>query len=55
MSWAHDALIVSGHIHEQLVEIDILLIVGANQVMKSMARDGEHREAVAFSVVKTIK
>src|SRR6185437_10302063 len=55
MGWTHHPLVVGGDIHIQLVEIDILLIVSADQVVKGMARNGKDRLQVAFCVVETVQ
>jgi hypothetical protein len=51
MRGAHDAFVENRNIHEQLVEVDILLVVHTDQVMEGMARDRKHRLAVALCVV----
>ncbi len=55
MCGSHDALIVRGNIDVQFVEIDILLVMGSDQVVKSMAGDREHRLAIAFRVVQPVE
>ena len=45
----HDALGVCGHVHEQLIEVDILLMMRPNQVVEGMARNGQYRLAVKFA------
>src|ERR1700683_755861 len=55
VSRPHDALIEFGYVHKQLVQIDILLVVRADQIVKCVARDGQHRLAVTLRVVKTIQ
>ncbi len=51
----HDALVVDGHVHEQLVEVHVLLVVRADQVVKGVAGDGQHRLAVALGVVQAVE
>ncbi len=51
----HDALVVRRDIHKQLVQIHVLLVMRADQVVKRMARDGEHRLPIAFRVVKPVQ
>ena len=55
MHWPHDALVVDGNIHKDFGQIDILLIVGANQVMKGMPRDRQHRLIVHLGVIETVE
>src|ERR1700734_3225582 len=55
VGWTHHSLVVCSDIHIQLVEIDILLIVRADQVVKGMARNSQDRLQVAFGVIKTIQ
>jgi hypothetical protein len=38
MAWSHEVLVICGHVYEQLVEVDVLLMMGANQVVEGMAR-----------------
>jgi len=52
---SHHALVVGGDIHIQLVEIDILLVMRADQVVKGMAGDGQDRLQVAFRVIKAVQ
>ena len=51
----HDALVVRGDIHEQLVQIHILLIMRSDQVVKGVTGNGEHRLAIALGVVQPIQ
>ena len=51
---SHDALVVNSDIHEQLVERDILLGVGADEVMKLQAGNGQHRLTIQFGVIQSI-
>ena len=50
-----DALVVGGDIHVELVEIDILLVVRADQIVKGVAGDGEHGLAVALGIVEAVE
>ena len=50
-----NTLVVGGDIHVELVEIDVLLVVGADQIMKRVARDGEHGLPVAFRIVEAVE
>ena len=52
---AHDALVELGHVDEELVEIDVLLIVHADQIVEGVAGDGEHRNLVALGIVESIE
>ena len=51
----HDPLVVQGHVHEELVEVDVLLIVRADEVVKGVAGDGEHRLAIELGVVESVE
>src|SRR5205823_2781413 len=50
-----DALVVDGHVHEDLVELDVLLSEGADQVVVGHAGDGEDRCAVHLGVVQAVQ
>jgi len=52
---AHDARIVDTDVHVELVELDVLLRVGLDQVVKLQARDGEHGLAVELGVVEAVE
>ena len=51
----HDPLVVGGDVHEQLVEVDVLLVVRADQVVEGVAGDRQHRLAVALGVVEAVE
>ena len=51
----HDALIEYGYVHVQFVEIDILLVVHADKVMKGMPGNGKHRLLVALGVIEAVE
>ncbi len=53
--WTHDPLIVLGDVHVELVEIDVLLIVSADQIVERVAGDGEYRLAIALRVVQAVE
>jgi len=52
---SHDARVVNADVHEQLVELDILLGVGVHEVMILQAGDGEHWRAVELGVVEPVQ
>ena len=52
---SHDALVIGGHVHEDPVQVDVLLGVGADQVVKGMAGDGQHRLAVHLGIIKAVE
>ena len=52
---SHHALVVGGDVHEQLVEIDVLLIMRADQIVERVPRDRQHGLAVALRVVETVQ
>lgn len=51
----HDALVVSGDVDKELVESDILLGEGTDQVTVLQTGDGENRSAVQLRVIETIQ
>ena len=55
VGWPHDALVVRCDIHKKLVQIHVLLVMRADQVMKRMTGDGEHRLPIALRIVKPIE
>ncbi len=55
VSRPHHPLVEDRNVHVELVKIDILLIVHADQVMKGMTGNGKHRLQIAFCVIKTVK
>jgi hypothetical protein len=55
MRWPHDARVVDADIGEQLVELDILLGMGVNQVVKLQAGDRQHRGTVELGVVESVE
>jgi hypothetical protein len=55
MRRSHDAGIVNTYIHEQFVELDILLSVGVYEVMILQAGDGEHGRAIELGVVESVQ
>src|SRR5438876_4702811 len=52
---AGNPLVVGGNVHVKLVEIDVLLIMRTDQVVKRVSGDGEHGLSVALSVVETVQ
>ena len=52
---AHHAGAVDRDVHEDAVEIDILLGVRVDQVVEVMPGDGEHRLAIHLGVVQAIE
>ena len=51
----HDSRVVLRDIHEELVELDVLLREGADEVVKGHPRDRQHRLAVEFRVVQPVQ
>ena len=51
VSWSHNALVEDGDIDEQLVKSDILLRVGADQVVELKTRNGEDRLVIELGVI----
>ena len=52
---AHDPRVVNRDVHKKLVEIDVLLGMGIDQVVEMMTRDREHGLAVELGVIKTVQ
>jgi hypothetical protein len=48
-------IVVQGNVHEQFVEIHILLEVRADQIVEGVAGDGQHGLTVILGVVQTIE
>ena len=55
MGRAHDARVVDGDVHEQLVELDVLLGEGVDQVVVLQPGDRQHRLAVELGVVEAVQ
>ena len=55
MRGSHDPLIVGGDVAEDFHEVDILLVVGADEIVEGMAGDGEDGLAVALGVIQSVK
>ena len=51
----HDALAIGGNIGENSVQIDVLLGVGADQIVKGVAGDGQDGLVVHLCVVKPVE
>src|SRR3979490_858729 len=51
----HDAGVVDTDIHEQLVELDVLLGVGVHEVVILQTGDGEHGRAVELGVIEPVQ
>ncbi len=51
----HDALVVGRDIHEQFVEIHVLLIVRPDEVVKRVARDRKYRLPIEFRVIESVQ
>ncbi len=51
----HHALVVDRDIHEDLGQVDVLLIVRANQVVEGVPGDRQHRLVVHLGVVEPIE
>jgi hypothetical protein len=51
MGRAHDALVEAGHVLEQVIRVDVLLVHRPDQVVVRHARDRQHRGLVHLGVV----
>ena len=54
MRRAHDALIELGDVHIEFVEVNVLLVMRADQVVESVARNRQDRLAVALRVIEPV-
>ncbi len=52
---AHDALVIAGYIHEELVELDVLLRKRAGNVLELHAGNRKHRLLVHLGVVQAVE
>ena len=52
---AHHALVEDRNIHEQLVQVDVLLVVHADQIAEGVSGDGQHRLLIALRVVESVQ
>ena len=48
-------VVVDAHVHEKLVELDVLLRVRVDQVVELKAGDRQHRLAVELGVVEAVE
>ena len=55
MRRTHDALVEDRDVHEELVEVDVLLVVHADEVVKGVAGDGEDGDLIALGVVEAVE
>ena len=51
----HDADAVLRHVREDLVQLDILLRTGPNQIVIGHPGDGEHRLPIQLRVIQAIE
>ena len=51
----HDARVVDAHVHEQLVELDVLLRVGVDEIVELQPSDGENRLAIELGVIEPVE
>ena len=51
----HDPLVVDGHVHKELIKVDILLGVRSDQVVERMAGDSEYRRTIQLGVVEAVQ
>src|SRR5205814_3193160 len=55
MRRAHDARVVDAGIDEGLVELDVLLREGVDEIVKLQAGDRQHRGAVELRVIEPVE
>ena len=55
MFGSHHARVVKRYIHEQAVEINILLGVGIDQIVEVMPGDRQHRLAIEFGIIESVQ
>ena len=51
----HDARIVDADIHEELVQLHVLLGVGVEKIVELKSGNRDHRSAVELGVVKAVQ
>ena len=52
---SHDSGVVDRDVHEDTIEVDVLLRMSINQIMIVMPRDRQHRLAVKLGVIESIQ
>ena len=50
----HDALVVTGDIHEDFVQLHILLAIGAGEITELHAGDRKHRCLIHLGVIQPV-
>src|SRR5688500_16041284 len=55
MAWPHDPHTVGSDIREDSIQINVLLGMGADEIVIMMAGDGENRLPIQFGVVQPIE
>jgi hypothetical protein len=55
MCRAHDPLVEDGHVLEQVIRVDVLLIVRPDEVVVGHAGDGEDGHTVQLGVIEAIE
>ena len=51
----HNPLVVGGNVHIQLIQVDILLKIGTDEIVKRVPSDGQHRLPITFRIVEAVK
>ena len=52
---AHDASVVDGDVHVELVQLDVLLRIGLEQIVELQAGDREHRRLIELRVIEPVQ
>jgi hypothetical protein len=55
MRWPHDAAVVHACVHEELIELDVLLCVRRDKIVILQPGNGEHRRAIDLGVVEAVQ
>ena len=54
MAWSHDTRVVNRHIHEYLIQFDILLGMRVHEIVVLKSRDRQNRRAIQLRVIQAI-
>ena len=51
----HDPRVIQSHVHEQAIQVHVLLRKGIDEIMKMMAGDRQHRLSIELGIIQAIK
>src|SRR5262249_39624193 len=55
MRRSHDPAVVDADVHEQFIELDVLLGMGMQEVVELQTRDREHRLTIELGIVEAVQ